>query len=1205
MLTAARTYDTSLINPVTGGIGFVRPSSATTNIPGPAGNLVSKSEATFDTFTYSYRGTNYTGSRGNVLTSKQYAYGSGTPGSLLRQQVFAYLHDSNSNYLNKHIVNRVTNAQTKDAAGTKIAEIITTYDSGTLTNVTGVTHHDSTNFGTGYTIRGNPTEVKVWTGSGSSTVCTDLNYLCSTATYDITGQVRTTVDAKGNTVSLTYVDNYRLDNGANPPPAYSPTPPTTNAMVTQVTTPLTGSVTMAYYYGSGKRAWATDQNSKTTYFHFLDTLDRFTKTNRPLGGYATGSYPSPTQVAKANLLYGSTEETNEASWNPATRTATGTLTSDPDPAGDTYANSVYDTSGRLQSVTNPFRSGQTVYSKSVQYDGLNRETRTTLQDGNYTETFYGATVGGAGGIAAQLCTSGDYELGFPGLGYPVLSKDEAGKKRQGWTDGLGRLIEVDEPDSSGALTLKTCYQYNLLGSLRKVGQGVQTRTMSYDGLSRLTTETTPEGGTINLYYTTAAGALCSGSAGAVCRATDARSITTTYTYDAENRLTGKSYSNGDPSVTYSYDQTSCNGLTITNGKTRRTCLTDGSGTTAWSYDGEGHVLSEKRTIGSVTKTISYTYNANGSLYQITYPSGMVISNFYSAAGRMTGNNCNTPCWPLNFSANAVYAASGSLSSLSLGIPYSGIPAANLTNTYNSRLQPVSMKATRGSDSVTLLNYTYSFVSGSVNDGHVKSVTNNLVAGRTQTYTYDEMNRLKTAQSQANSPDPNCWGLQYGYDRYANLLSASITKCAGPALSLSVDPYTNKITNNGFQYDAAGNLTNDGFSSYTWNAEGRMAATAGVTYTYDGDGRRVSKSNGKLYWYGINGQVLEETDANGTLILDYVFFGSMRIARRDAYGNVYYFLGDRLGNARVVTNSSGGVVEESDYYPFGVERPITDTLDNNYKFTQHERDSESGLDHTLYRQYASTQARWLAADPKRGSPANPQSWNRYSYVENNPCNSVDRSGASVSECWQDSEGVWHCQTWEDIPVPRPPQGYDPRDDALPWTHVQALYQNARDRARAAVDLVNKAFEKNGSACSDLFYGDSESPGFAPIYVLERMLDADPGDSNYHGRIKYVEKLGVPASTVGVGPKGDDGKYSEVDILLDVLDDWGYGMDTPQDTLYRARILLHELGHVMNSLRGMPGSRFVNDTNDDGTPNGQGQQFNFDLARQCLPDGFAPE
>lgn len=50
------------------------------------------------------------------------------------------------------------------------------------------------------------------------------------------------------------------------------------------------------------------------------------------------------------------------------------------------------------------------------------------------------------------------------------------------------------------------------------------------------------------------------------------------------------------------------------------------------------------------------------------------------------------------------------------------------------------------------------------------------------------------------------------------------------------------------------------------AEGKRAtvsnAQGSVTYTYDGNGKRVEKSNGKLYWYGTDGNVLAETDASG-------------------------------------------------------------------------------------------------------------------------------------------------------------------------------------------------------------------------------------------------------------------------------------------------------------------------------------------------------
>jgi len=201
---------------------------------------------------------------------------------------------------------------------------------------------------------------------------------------------------------------------------------------------------------------------------------------------------------------------------------------------------------------------------------------------------------------------------------------------------------------------------------------------------------------------------------------------------------------------------------------------------------------------------------------------------------------------------------------------------------------------------------------------------------------------------------------------------------------------NRITNPGFTYDDAGNLASDGFLSYSWDAENRLTTTNNVSYTYDGDGRRVKKSSGTLYWYGVNGQVLEETDLSGNLLNDYVYFNGQRVARVDASGGKYSYFSGPLGSTALVWGP-GGTKQELDYYPFGGERVITNTLENHYKFTGMERDSESGLDHTLYRQYASNLGRWLSPDPDGGSVSNPQSLNRYGYVTNNPTNFTDPLG----------------------------------------------------------------------------------------------------------------------------------------------------------------------------------------------------------------------
>lgn len=101
---------------------------------------------------------------------------------------------------------------------------------------------------------------------------------------------------------------------------------------------------------------------------------------------------------------------------------------------------------------------------------------------------------------------------------------------------------------------------------------------------------------------------------------------------------------------------------------------------------------------------------------------------------------------------------------------------------------------------------------------------------------------------------------------------------------------------------------------------------------------------------------------------------------------------------MITNATGTTVYEADSYPFGGERVITNTLSDANKFAGMYRDSESGLDHTLFRKFSSGLCRWMGPDPIAGSALDPQSLNRYAYVVNNPTNLVDPLGLlAVSIC----------------------------------------------------------------------------------------------------------------------------------------------------------------------------------------------------------------
>jgi RHS repeat-associated protein len=143
-------------------------------------------------------------------------------------------------------------------------------------------------------------------------------------------------------------------------------------------------------------------------------------------------------------------------------------------------------------------------------------------------------------------------------------------------------------------------------------------------------------------------------------------------------------------------------------------------------------------------------------------------------------------------------------------------------------------------------------------------------------------------------------------------------------------------------------------------------------------------------------VLDETSGNGTLVSEYIFFNGKRVARRDADNSVKYYFADNLGSASVITNATGAMppLAESDYYPFGGEIPITRGDPNHYKFTGKERDTESGLDNFGARYNASSLGRFMSPDPvgiMKQKLIDPQQWNMYAYVRNNPLRFIDPFG----------------------------------------------------------------------------------------------------------------------------------------------------------------------------------------------------------------------
>jgi hypothetical protein len=298
-------------------------------------------------------------------------------------------------------------------------------------------------------------------------------------------------------------------------------------------------------------------------------------------------------------------------------------------------------------------------------------------------------------------------------GLTTTATDEASNSIQTTVDLLGRVVNVLEPNAAGTPTVPTTYTYDLSG-LRTVNQqGIgnessRARSFSYDSLSRLLSATNPETGTISYLYNVA-GALCAGDQSLPCSKTDARGVTTTFTYDVVNRIQSKQYSAGgapDPTPwsCYSYD-TATNGIgrlatewtqvgmcgataPLSDKSTRRSILT---------YDALGRAATEQRCVLGNCKvsttpfslTVGHDFNGNITSYDNGLGT-LTIGNFYDAANRLyqVTSSVNDATHP-----QSLYYVSDFQP---FGAPHSSLLGGNIsiTQTYDLRLRSTGLSAVK-------------------------------------------------------------------------------------------------------------------------------------------------------------------------------------------------------------------------------------------------------------------------------------------------------------------------------------------------------------------------------------------------------------------------------------------------------------------------------------------------------------------------------
>jgi RHS repeat-associated protein len=943
------------------------------------------------------------------------------------------------------IVDKPCQVIISDGSNTQYAETDYYYDGGTslcgaagtqaTSPVSGLVAgtHDETHYSSSSTSpRGNVTKKDAQISSSTSAA--------TTLSYDETGQVTAVTDPCGNpsgtcsemtgsnhTTTYLYANiapdgssNFTiLSNGANV--SYTPSG-TVNAYLTEITDALGHTANFKYDFNTGQLTQSTDGNGQVVTYLYYDSLARPTLVTYPDGGQTEYTYndaaPSPSVTTCQNIdgTAGAvcSASTPPSGWNASTAIMDGVghvvqtqLLSDL--LGTDFTDTSYDGEGRVLSRSNPHRStslssdGTTKYV----YDALGRPTQSTNADGSIATTTYDQTNPSSTGVCTTIT-------------------DEAGNSRQSCADGLGRITGVwEDPGSAPHLNYQTKYTYDPLNNLLSVSQNgsdssnARHRSFTYDKLSRLLCSANPE-----VQPVTCPTSGSSFPVGAVTYSYDANGnimqkksplpnqtstsqVTANYAYDVLNRLTQKSFTgmSGQPVIRFGYDGIAPSGCTptsissATNLIGRRSSMCDGVGSAAWSYDPMGRTFREQHTIHGITKQITYLRLQDGEVYSLDYPDGKSVS--FSPYGNGLTDGVEDDIF--SFQGSHDFAPNGSLYAVDYG-PATNASAASQTFYYNKRFQSAEMYLFDTADLVA--SYCYDFhvaggqTIGDVNqfctfsatspgdNGNLYQSMNNLDAtgNRTANYSYDSLNRLQ----QAYTTGPK-WGESYVIDAWGNLTNrnqvsgkTNYEPLAAPALA------TNHLT--GFTYDAAGNLIVDGTNTYTYDAENRLITAGGVTYSYDGDGNRVMKSNGTIYWRGSDGETLAKSNLSGTISEEYVYINGKREVRMDRpSGAVHLYFTDLVGSTTLITDVNGTPQEQSDYYPFGGEIPISGSDPNHYKFTGKERDSESGLDNFGARYDASSLGRFMTPDPLGGHYEDPQTLNRYAYVRNNPLRFTDPTG----------------------------------------------------------------------------------------------------------------------------------------------------------------------------------------------------------------------
>ncbi len=641
----------------------------------------------------------------------------------------------------------------------------------------------------------------------------------------------------------------------------------------------------------------------------------------------------------------------------------------------------YDVRGRLSEVERPHFTGDSTFlDHSQEYDDLNRVTTLTTRDEN----------------GSQVPLTTQY------MGVDVSTTNAKNQTRTEHRDLTGKIIKVT--DAKAGTTL---FSYEAFGNLvQTTDPDGNVITVQYDTLGRKTDLRDPDLGWIH-YDVDPLGRTWKQTSPNQRQA----QTSTTMDFDNLDRMTaryetdleshwafdgtgnGKGIGQLAEAYTFAGSQKDYRRLHSYDNLGRNNqvqqILTDGTYTSTQVYDDWNRLSTQQNQRNSDgVKAFDYRYNKMGYPFQV-----------------LRGN--------LVLSEIRLKDAASRVQQAQLG---NGLTQGRHYNNYTGRLDNAQL--TNAGGTVHLLEgYDYDSLGNVLQRAQYWDGV-----GFQEVFGYDELNRVSSSnvagQAQA-----------YTYNASGSLLTKSNVSDGAafeyPAQGASaVRPHAvQKIGAGNFSYDLNGNLTSGAGRNVSWTSFdmplkiSKGGFSSGFVYGPEHQRVRQCKTTSGACGssdlsYIIYAGAQEVEVKNGlTTVKTYWPNGiGVEIDKSGQATEMNWTHADRLGSPVAITDSSGNLKEKLAYDTWGKRRNFDagvingsstpDSLDgitDNKGFTGHEMLDELDLVHMNGRVYDPLIARFLSADPLVQDPINGQSYNRYSYVLNNPTNLTDPTGfASCGE-----------------------------------------------------------------------------------------------------------------------------------------------------------------------------------------------------------------